>query len=549
MTLPKTHHSSSEGATSESECSISGFLLAAALFLALTLATHLRWLITPLPSDLNLWIRVARDWSAGAPLYVGAFDIKLPPVLLLVRLLNSNDPALTWYLVEAVYTTIAATALFTAMRPAARVAAVVAPILMITWTGINVTGQETEAVALMLDVTALSLCAITARSGRLWLGLVAGACFALMVTFRPPSLLHLVAYVPILWVVYRRHGARFTVRVAGAFLIGATGVVAAAVIHAMAFGYWEPFKEIMRRNAAYASMSRVPFRRSIWMFVDRMRALLIGWQAVALLLMLTFAAAAQQWRTVLSLSRWRLWLVVATLWAAAAALGTFPGGRHFEHYYHTLWGGFAVLGSLWLTIAFPDLRPRPMAWRLAVALSVYTVAYASLQFAHIARKQTKMVPGSNKMVRAVAADLNRLIHPNEVAPVCVWSGWSELIWRVHRPSVSPVLVPILWLDMAPDLLDEWTAAMLAHPPNLIVFDYWAPGPGSGGQVLYKGRPGQEELQAMLRKDYVEIRRWDDLYVLARRGGPYCPANSGYGGTNEIAHPMRGDSSERLCRAR
>lgn len=28
---------------------------------------------------------------------------------------------------------------------------------------------------------------------------------------------------------------------------------------------------------------------------------------------------------------------------------------------------------------------------------------------------------------------------------------------------------------------------------------------------------------MLRDDYVEIRRWSDLYVLARRGGPYDPA--------------------------
>ncbi len=181
---------------------------AVALFLTATLATHFLWLIVPLPSDLDIFIRVARDWAAGATLYVDTYDIKLPTVYGLVRLLDSSNPALTWYLAETVYMTIAATALFAAMRRAAPIAAFVPPMLMIAWTGTMGTGQQTEAVALALDVTALSLCAIAARTGRWWLGSVAGACVALMVSFRPPTLLHLVAYAPVLWVAYRSQGPR-----------------------------------------------------------------------------------------------------------------------------------------------------------------------------------------------------------------------------------------------------------------------------------------------------------------------------------------------------
>ena len=498
---------------------------AAALFLAITLLTHLRWLISPLPSDLDLWIRVARDWAGGSKLYVEAFDIKLPPVFWLVRLLDSSNPALTWYLAEAAYMTIAATALFAAMRRAAPIAAFVAPILMIVWTGVMGTGQGTEAVALALDVTALSLCVIATHTKRWWLTLIAGVCAGLMIAFRPPTLLHLVAYLPVLWVAYLTHGRSFAARAGAGFLAGVAVIVFAVIAHAIAFGYWAPFLDIMRRNAIYASVSGIPLGRSIWLFFDRIAKLLMGWHAAPLLAMLTLAAAASRWRALQSLRRGRLWLVVAVLWLAAAAAGTFPGGRHFEHYYHTLWAPLAVLGALWLTVAFPERSRRPVATGLVAALLVYTVGYATIDTVClvVAKKQAGMAPGTNKIVRSVATDLNRLIPPGEIAPVCVWSQWAELLWRVRRPSLTPALVPILFLDMAPDLFDQWVAAMLAHPPNIVVFDYWGMGPSSRAREMYKGRPRLNELQKMLGGDYVEIRRWDDLYVLARRGGPYDPA--------------------------
>ncbi len=499
---------------------------AAALFLTTTLATHFLWLIAPLPSDLDIFIRVARDWAAGATLYVDTYDIKLPTVYGLVRLLDSRNPALTWYLAEAAYITIAATALFAAMRRAAPIAAFVAPMLMIAWPGTMGTGQQPEAVALALDVTALSLCIIAARTGRWWLGFVAGACVALMVSFRPPTLLHLVAYAPVLRVTYCKRGPGVTARATGAFLAGAAAVVAAVVAHAMVDGYWVAFLDRMRRNVEYASMSRVPLGQSVRRFAEQTQKLFMAWHAAPLLAMLTLAAVAPRWRAAQSLRSWGLWLVVAILWTVAAAAGTFPGGRHYEHYYHPLWAPLSVLAALWLTIVFPGRRRRPAALRLGLALVVFTTGYAALDTASvgITKAQAGMVRGTNQMVRLVADDLNRLIPRDEVAPMCVWSEWAELNWRVRRPSVTPVSAPILFVDMAPDLFDQWTTAMIERRPDVMVFDNWGLGPSSiKGRRSYKGRPRQDELQAMLRDDYVEIRRWSDLYVLARRGGPYDPA--------------------------
>ena len=491
-------------------------------FLCVALVTHFRWLIAPIPSDVNVWIRVGRDWANGATLYVDAYDNKLPPVYLLTRVLDGSNPALAWYLAEVVYMTAAAAALFAAMRRSAPLAAAVAPLLLIVWTGVLSTGQCTEAVALALDVIALSSCAIAAQTGKWWIGLLAGASAALMVSFRPPTLLHLVAYIPMFWLLYRRHGARMATRAAGAFIIGGATIITGIVAQAMISGYWGPMLGVLRRDMHYAAMSRGPLGHALHLLVESCIRLLANWHAAPLLAVFTIVSAASRWRNTACLSGWRVWLIVSVLWFSATLAGTVPGGRDFDHYYHVIWAPLAVLGALWLDVLFGKRAFRLVGLPLATALIVFTIAYGGLDLARAAIGQARAGsrPGTNRLVRAVATDLNRLIPPNEIAPICVWSNWSELLWRVRRRSVTPALVPIVFLDIAPDLFDQWTTAMLEQRPPIIAFDGWGFGPTSWSRHLYAGRPRVNDLEAMLRDEYVEIRRWDDLYVLARRGSGY-----------------------------
>jgi len=496
--------------------------LAALSFLCIALVTHFRWLIAPMHSDVNFWIRIARDWAHGATLYTDAYDNKLPTVYLFARLIDSSNPALTWYLAEVVYVTGAAVALFAAMRTTAPFSAVVAPLLLIVWTGVMPTGQGTEAIALGLDVIAVSLYAIVAQSGKWWIGLLAGAAAALMVSFRPPTLLHLLAYIPLFYVLCRRYGIRIAAYAAAAFVIGAATIIVAIAAHAMIRGYWAPMLGVLRLDMHYASMARVPLRHALHLLIERCMPLLVNGYAPGLLAMVTIISAAWRSRETAQLSSWRLWLIVSGLWLLAALAGTLPGGRAFIHYYHVIWAPMSVLGALWLDILFRKRPIRSFGLPLAGALIVFTVAYAALDLSGAAIRQAHagLALGTNQLVRPVAADLNDLIPPNEIAPICVWGHWSELYWRVPRRSVTPAMVPIIFLEIAPELFDQWTAAMLESRPSIIVFDEWGFGPTSRWRYLYAGRPGVAELQAMLTKEYVEIRRWHDLYILARRGSRY-----------------------------
>ncbi len=187
--------------------------------------------------------------------------------------------------------------------------------------------------------------------------------------------------------------------------------------------------------------------------------------------------------------------------------GTFPSGRHYEHYYHPLWAPLDILAALWLTIVFPGRRRRPVALWLALALVVFTVGYAALDTARVAvsKAQAGMVPGTNQMVRMVADDLNRLIPPDEVAPMCVWSHWAEINWRVRRRSVTPALVPILFVDMAPDLFDQWTTAMIERRPDVVVFDHWGFGPSSRDEAATRADRGRTSCRRCCGTTTSEIR--------------------------------------------
>jgi hypothetical protein len=496
--------------------------LACLLFFCVALATHFGWMIAPLHSDVDLWIRVARDWRDGATLYRETYDNKLPTVYLLARLLDCSNPALTWYLAEVIYTTAAAAALFAAMRRTAPLAAIAAPLLIIVWTGTMPTGQGAEAIALALDVIAISFCALAAQTGKWWLVLLAGAFAALIVSFRPPTLLNFIAYTPTLWLLCRRRGLRVAASAAGAFIIGGTIIVIAIVGHAMVTGYWTPLMGVLRRDLHYASISRVPLGHLFHLVANRCTTLLTTSYGAPLLAAFTIVSAALRWRHPARISGWRLWFIISGLWLFTALASTLPGGRDFVHYYHVIWAPLAVLATLWLDILCGRRAFRIVALPLATALISFTVSAGVLSLTRAAVRQARagLAPGSKRIVLAVAAELNRLIPSDEIAPICVWSYWSELHWRVRRRSVSPALVPIVFLDIAPDMFDQWTAAMLERPPAMVVFDEWGLGPTSRRRYLYAGRPRVKELEAMLREDYVEIRRWNDLYVLARRGSGY-----------------------------
>lgn len=136
-----------------------------------------------------------------------------------------------------------------------------------------------------------------------------------------------------------------------------------------------------------------------------------------------------------------------------AAAGTFPGGRHYEHYYHLLWAPLAILAALWLTIVFPGRRRRPAALRLALALVVFTIGYAALDTASvgITKAQAGMVRGTNQMVRLVADDLNRLIRVTRLLRCSCGANGQSSIGACGDHRSRPCSAPILFVDMAPDL--------------------------------------------------------------------------------------------------
>src|SRR2546429_2957170 len=82
-----------------------------AVYLLLALATHAHVLLHAMPCDDSLYIRYARDWSAGARLYHDRYEQKSPVVFWLFRAIDGRDPRASLYVAGALLAAVASSAL------------------------------------------------------------------------------------------------------------------------------------------------------------------------------------------------------------------------------------------------------------------------------------------------------------------------------------------------------------------------------------------------------------------------------------------------------
>jgi hypothetical protein len=167
-----------------------------------------------------------------------------------------------------------------------------------------------------------------------------------------------------------------------------------------------------------------------------------------------------------------LWRRVALLWLVAAYAGTFPGGRHYHHYYHVLWAPLAVLASLGLAHVWRACRTRSVgrsiaacgvtaALLIAVAVNVYAFGkWSAIQ----SRPNDQSQPAH--VVAATVDRVEKMSSSETPAAVYVWLEHAEVYWRLDRPLVS-YSVPHVLPD---ERLNEWAAAVLSRDRVIVVVD-------------------------------------------------------------------------------
>lgn len=484
----------------------------------------------PMHVDYSVRLRVARDWARGLKLYQETYENTQPTVFLFMRLVDSARPEVSHYFAETLLAAVGALTLHRALLGSVPACAAAAPILLVAWTGLAPTfygGQITEAISLWFDVIALSCFALCLRTGRSALALASGISFFLMVSFRVPCLIHGLAYLPLVWALFRDRGIRSGSLLVLWFCAGVALPLLAVCIHALTLGYWEPYLEVLARNRQYAALDSVPLRGSLKAFFVNLGMMLGGYTGVPLLVWLTLTLLWPWWR--FPLRGRRLWLVVGVTWLGAAFASVFPGGRHWPHYYHVAWAPLSILSTLWLS----QLSGRPrrgigrrLAWAvvcytLVVAVGMSARAYLQERWWPLRSIHSRLSHESPTRLRVevAAAYLERLTTPEMPVPICVWGDWAELYWRTPRPSVSKCIAPYFFDEIHPRVFNEWVEAMLAQRPPLVVTDGTMLGPTSESSRHLR-TPGFPRLKEMLDQDYVTIRRIDDLCFLALKGGPF-----------------------------
>jgi hypothetical protein len=500
-----------------------------AIYWVIALATHAEGLYQPMHNDLSVRLRVARDWRAGLKLYEETYENTQPTYFLFILLADSARPEITHYLAESLLATIAALSLYIAMRRTAPRCAMVAPVLLIAWSGIGGTfygGQITEGVSIWFDVIAMCLCFEAVRKNCGVLALLSGVSFCLMLSIRIPCVLHAVAYAPLLWIVYRDYGIKRAMTMALLFTGGIILALATMLIHALSYGYLHAFLDMLARNFQYAAGSRTPLAVSLDRAWDTISGIIHANPAFLILMALTILVFLP--KAFGPLRHERLWFWVSLLWLAAALASAFPGGRHFAHYYHVVWPPVSVLSVLWLSrlglfTREPQLR-RKIAWGLAIAFASMGIV---LNVRGLVRETFREDP-PRVAIQQAADYLNQITTPDQPVPVPVWGKWAELWWRVPRPPVSRCFAPQCFYVIQRDMFEEWVKTMIDQPPPLIVADESLIGPLShnspydntefrppAGHPLY-------HLRQLVDEDYVEIHRIEDLSFLARRNGPFDP---------------------------
>jgi hypothetical protein len=548
-----------------------------ALYWMIALLTHAQGLYEPMHNDLSVRLRVARDWRDGLKLYEETYENTQPTYFLFILLVDSSRPEITYYLGETFLAALAALLLYCAMRHSVPRCAMVAPVLLITWTGIGPTfygGQITEGISIWFDVIALCLFFKAVRRNSYILAFLSGVSFFLMVSIRIPCVLHLIAYAPLLWLAYREQSLRRAMTLGLAFVQGFILGLAMLILHAMCTFYFHPMLRMLSRNFAYASASPVTLSESLHRAGDTVLAIIKANPAFLILMAISIIALIVKPKSARSVEKlgdkgqgsgakrqgsggrgqesdairddvsslipdsWPLtprsslmtyiWLWTALLWLAAALASAFPGGRHFAHYYHVAWPPVSILSVLWLSRAglfAKDFKfRRRAAWGLAIAFTAMSVVLNVRGFV----KEYRREDSPRIAVKSAADYLNQISTPDSIVSVPVWGQWAELWWRAPRLPVSRCFAPQCFYVINREMFDEWVQAMIDRPPDLIVADASLIGPLSRFSPYdnTEFRPPQGHplyhLRDLVDQNYVEIQRIDDLSFLARRNGPNDP---------------------------
>ncbi len=495
-----------------------------ALLVGLSFTTHSSALYNPANSDFSYWLRIARDWRQGARLYEEVWENKLPTILILVGLCDGPDPKLSCYLIEASLITLAGFVLYRSMLRVAPRSALVAAVLLIAWTGMAPTfcvGQSTEAPAVSFEVIAYSLVLASALRTSVPGAFVGGLCSFLAITLRLPFVLHLAGYVPLLLMAARRQGRRSCALLVGCWGAGFLFGLTALSVHATLYDYGRGLIGMLRENRAYVVDHAIAPIVSLWSFKDQMYRLVATHEVAVVLPCLTLAAA-MVWRMRRNRSiRLDALGFSAVFWLIAALLGVFPGGRHFEHYYHGIWAPLAILSSLWLSRLSIVPGTRSLTRALSVGL-VAGVALASvpLQGIRLLAVRVRGLDEDSARVLDAARYLQETSRSDEVVPVFVYGPWAELYWRVPRPPVADCVAPVLFAPHGlaahqPDRFQRWLSSMIANPPRVVVVE--------DADLDPRPEPGRKppddhfcQWVELIRRDYDISRRFGNLLILQRR---------------------------------
>jgi hypothetical protein len=292
-----------------------------------------------------------------------------------------------------------------------------------------------------------------------------------------------------------------------AFLAGFAVPLAMLLLHASSEGYLGRFIEVTRRNFEYGALNRIPFSTSavesakvlVRMAADQSLAVFLGVVTLAAWIRDALRSgirknsepATGKAGFPANSSTTRLWRRVALLWLVAAYAGTFPGGRHYHHYYHVLWAPLAVLASLGLAHVWRACRLRSSGRLIAacVVTAALLIAVAVNVYAFGKWAATRKNPDDlSRPANVVAAAVDRvqaMSKPDAPIAAYVWLDHAEIYWRLDRPLVS-YSVPHVLPD---ERLNEWAAAVLAQDRVTVIVDqsFFARTAGDGAFARLKQR--------------------------------------------------------------
>jgi hypothetical protein len=492
------------------------FAVALAALLAV-LCRSVAW--NPVFCDYSLWIRQARDMAAGQTLYVDSYDIKQPPLILFVKLLDWGNPRLWAYVGHVVLGTLAGLSLYLALAATRGVRAPwLAPGLIACWSVCSepwTRGWCSEAFAIDFAVMTVALLFLAVARGRAALALAAGASYFMVFGLRVPCLLDGAAYLPILWLAWRERGRGTALRLSGAFVLGLGMMIGLSCWHAVAHGYWAEWWRVYERNKIYASLTNVTLAQSLKAFARHIGGFVTSRDLTAFALAAVgVVLLARHWRR---LSRpARAWAVVTACWLATACAGIFPGGRHFTHYYEVLWPPLLVLGGLWPTVFRGGRDAARLGRRLAWGVLLGSVAVCLAERAVTYRNyRARMANGTHAelVLRKMQQEIEARVPPGDAMIYWVWGDWAELLWRARRPSGGrlPDLNIGLRVGTHKDVVDADVRQLLKNTPRWVLLD-----DEFDKRTDWYSPPDVLALKARVRAQYVVAATVEPLRLLRRR---------------------------------